>query len=409
MIPTQPFGLFVLANPVLIGGGEIRFGDRCYTETLNQTSTYVHHSLVVARTRHQAKGAGFYTSLHDAGAELALPLPDYGMGGLRGIFRVLEILSSSKIRSSLLKLIKQAEFIYVEGGTSPVSLLIARLAAKSGRRLILEMRGSTVLNPGYMRRRFGLAGMAYLGLHNLISDYVRRYCVAGLYINKDLMMRFPIAGKLRRAISDVYLPKDFGGLPRFFTDHARSFLYVGHLEAVKRVDLILKALHMATADLPEGWRFDIVGSGPEEGSLRSLTDQLGLKQNVTFHGRVEWGAPLARFYRNADVLLMASTTESGPRSLVEASAFGLPVLITHVGIAPELLDKTVLVPVDDTKTYAKMLAGLVNDTARLTDFSHRNWRLAQNFKQSSLQIQRKEFWEQAIQLSQRGKLKSEMV
>lgn len=409
MIPTQAFGLFVLGNPVLIGDGEIRFRDRCYTETLNQTSTYVHHSLVVARIRHQSKGAGCYTSLHDAGAELALPLPDYGIGGLRGIFRVLEILSSSKIRSSLLKLIKQAEFIYVEGGTSPVSLLIARLAAKSGRRLILEMRGSTVLNRVYMLQRFGLSGLAYILLQYAFSAYVRRQSIAGLYINRDLMEHFPVAGNLHSAISDAYQPEDLGTLPRRFEKPVRRYLYVGHLEYVKRVDLIINALGLARGDLPKGWHLDIVGSGPIETDLKNLTARLGLGANVIFHGRVKWGEALFEFYHEAELALMASTTESGPRTLIEAMSFGLPVISTSVGIAPELIDKSFLVPVGDLKAYARSLAEVVNDPEKLTATSKCNWRLAKEFQRPKLEARRRKFWKEAIKLSQRDKLKSEMV
>lgn len=409
MIPKQPFGLFVLDNPVLIGDGEVRFGDRCYTETLNQTSTYVHHSLVVARTRHQTKGAGFYTNLHDAGAELALPLPDYGIGGLRGIFRVLKILSSSKIRSSLLKLIKQAEFIYVEGGTSPVSLLIARLAAKSGRRLILEMRGSTVLNREYMLQRFALPGLVYMLLQYAFSAYVRRQSVAGLYVNRELMDHFPVAGDLQSAIMRAYLPKGLGMSPRHFEKPVRRYLYVGHLEYVKRVDLILNALGLARGNLPKGWHLDIVGSGPIETDLKNLTARLGLGANVTFHGRVKWGETLFQFYHEAELALMASTTEGASRTLFEAMAFGLPVISTSVGSAPELLDKSFLVPVGELQTYAHSLAQVVNDPEKLTAASKRNWRLAKEFQQSNLEDQRREFWRQAIKLSQRDKLKSAMV
>lgn len=396
---AERFGLFLLGNPILIRNNEFCFRDRCYEETLRMTARYVDKAVVVARTRIAVKGGVVCCRLRDSGAELGVAVPDYGIGGLRGIFRVLRILTSSGIRNALEGLIKQAEFIYVEGGTSVESFVLAWLAAQLGRRLILEMRGSTVLDITYMRHRFGVVGILYLALFRLICVYVRRRCAAGLYIHGDLMVRFPVRGKLRQAISDAYLPENFRGVPRSFTTAARSYLYVGHLEKVKRVDLILQSLYIGFADLPTGWCLDIVGSGPEEGRLRSLTAKLGLTQNVNFHGRVEWRDRLSQFYRSADLFLMASTTEGTSRSLIEAMAFGLPVISTRVGNAPEVLDETVLVPVGDTRTYAAMVVGLANNPARLTKFSKRNWELAQAFHQSTLQAQRQEFWKQAIETS----------
>ena len=44
------------------------------------------------------------------------------------------------------------------------------------------------------------------------------------------------------------------------------------------------------------------------------------------------------FYRGLDACICTSRVEGGPHSLLEASACGVPVISTHVGIAPELID-----------------------------------------------------------------------
>lgn len=408
MIPRHPFGLFVLANPVLLGDGEIRFRDRCYAETLRQTSSYVRNSLIVARTRHQARGVRGHTSLRDTGAQLALALPDYGRAGIRGLIRAYKIMLAPSVRRELAELVYRADFVYVEGGTSIISFLTAQIAERLNRRMILEMRGNVVLNRRYLRQRFGLAGLAMLPLHRAFSGYVRKRCFAGLYINKELLERYPVAGTLKRAVSDAYLPEDVGLVPRSFTEPARRYLYVGHLETVKRVDLIIAALGLARKRLPAGWQLDIVGSGPLEPELRDLTERLGLGSHVTFHGRIEWGEPLFRFYEHADLVLMASTSEGTPRILPESMAFALPIISTGVGIAVELLDKSVLSPVGSTKAYADCLSELVHDTARLTWFSESNWRMAQKFRRPILEFQRREFWRQAIEISRRERDKKAM-
>jgi hypothetical protein len=46
---------------------------------------------------------------------------------------------------------------------------------------------------------------------------------------------------------------------------------------------------------------------------------------------------MVEFYRGLDALICASRTEGGPHPLLEASACGIPVISTRVGIAPELI------------------------------------------------------------------------
>lgn len=398
----SPYGLFLLSNPCLVNNSEIRFRDSCYVDTILQTQSMTSRSLIIARTRLHETNFEKYSCLGDANAEMALSLPDYGSGGLQGLFQIFYIFANPSIRRTLSSLVKHADFIFVEGGTSIEAFLTAKLARRNGRRLILELRGSTVLNKDYMRQRFGMLGLLLVYLHHVILSYVRRQSLAGLYINKELMQDFPVLGDLKTAISDAYLPADFGGSPRYFTAPANHYLYVGHLEAVKRVDLIINALHLARELLPVDWHFDIVGSGPLEEKLRCLIVRLRLEKHVTFHGQVQKGERLASLYRRADVLLIASTTESGPRTLIEAMAFGLPVISTRVGIAPELLDELSLVPVGNTAKFADRLATLVNDTIFLTTCSKRHWQLSRDYKRNVLEAKRREFWEQAIKISRNG-------
>lgn len=57
--------------------------------------------------------------------------------------------------------------------------------------------------------------------------------------------------------------------------------------------------------------------------------------NATFVGEESDVTP---FYRRADVVVLASRTESAPNVLLEAMAYGRPVVATAVGDVPEILD-----------------------------------------------------------------------
>jgi hypothetical protein len=181
-IPER-FGLFVLGVPVLLDAHDLWLNDRCYSETLTLVRQIVPVSRVVARTRNSDPHYGQHATLSGVGAELALVLPDYGIGGWRGLSNALLMLFSPTIRRELRTLVEHAEFVYVEG-LSLEAFLTAQAARQVGRKLIMEIRGSVVLNPDYMWQRFGRLGSVLSRIYVQMFACVRRQSSAGLYINR---------------------------------------------------------------------------------------------------------------------------------------------------------------------------------------------------------------------------------
>jgi glycosyltransferase involved in cell wall biosynthesis len=109
-------------------------------------------------------------------------------------------------------------------------------------------------------------------------------------------------------------------------------IMVGRLDAIKRHDLLLRAL--ARLDDVPRWQASIVGEGPEGDALRALAESLGLGARVTFLGqRDDVPALLAQ----ADIFVLVSDSEGMSLSLAEAIASGLPVIATDVGNNSELV------------------------------------------------------------------------
>ena len=109
------------------------------------------------------------------------------------------------------------------------------------------------------------------------------------------------------------------------------FLYVGVLERHKG----LFALADAAMDYSGTKRFLIVGSGSEAAALRARAEHAG--------GRLEvrpWvdREPLPALYKDAAALIMPSSWfENAPLAAIEALSWGVPLLVTARGGAPELL------------------------------------------------------------------------
>lgn len=75
----------------------------------------------------------------------------------------------------------------------------------------------------------------------------------------------------------------------------------------------------------------IVGSGPEEETLRDMIERFSISDKVRFLGKL-CGENLEKIYRASDIFLLPSLTGEGlPTVVLEALASGLPVIATNTG------------------------------------------------------------------------------
>ena len=101
----------------------------------------------------------------------------------------------------------------------------------------------------------------------------------------------------------------------------------------------------------------------DERLLESVMGRNGTRKHVQMLGHVPW-QKLADLYRHAGVFVMPSHYETFGISVIEAMAFGLPVVATHVGGLPEVVEDGVtgiLVPPKDSKALAEALLQLLRD------------------------------------------------
>lgn len=142
--------------------------------------------------------------------------------------------------------------------------------------------------------------------------------------------------------------------PRY--DHDGYFLFVGRLSEEKGVETIVRAARLIP-DIP----FKIIGRGPDMARLHRLAD--GLK-NVTFVG-FHMGEELAELYRGArSVLFPSRVHENFPLAILEAMAVGKPVIASHVGGIPEMIDDRVngmLVAPSDLHGWVEAIIRLTYD------------------------------------------------
>lgn len=131
---------------------------------------------------------------------------------------------------------------------------------------------------------------------------------------------------------------------------AIRWLFVGRLEEVKAVDVLLQALALRFEE-GEQDQLQLVGDGPDRQSLAEQAVSLGIGAVVEFAGHQ---SQVSDYYRDADALLLTSRNEGLPMVLLEAGAIGLPVVATAVGGIPELLgsDRGILIARSDPQEVA---------------------------------------------------------
>jgi glycosyltransferase involved in cell wall biosynthesis len=167
----------------------------------------------------------------------------------------------------------------------------------------------------------------------------------------------------------LHMGVDLPAEPVRFSEPNESFVFVvpAALEERKGHAYLLQALAQLRGTAARPLRCMIIGVGPLDEELRTMSCQLGLNDSVEFLGRLPHDK-LLELYRSGEVdaVVLPSVTMSDgeregiPVSLIEAMSHGLPVIATPTGGTAELVEGAgILVPERDSA----QLADALNDLA----------------------------------------------
>lgn len=139
--------------------------------------------------------------------------------------------------------------------------------------------------------------------------------------------------------------------------------FVGRLVRMKGIFELLEAIAVARTSIP---RLRLLIVGPEDREKadafdRSSVSAMGLDDTVVFAGFRE---DMPDVYALMDVFVLPSYREGFPRSCLEASAMGVPAIVSDVRGCREAVEEGVnglRVPVRDAASLAAALIGLLGD------------------------------------------------
>jgi len=139
-------------------------------------------------------------------------------------------------------------------------------------------------------------------------------------------------------------------------------LFVGKFIPVKGVSTLIKAFSLMER---EDIILRLVGDGPLRGEIEQEALRLGVRSRVQFAGAIQFGEELFNEYRQkADIFVLPSLSEGIPKVILEAMAFGLPIVATAVSGIPDLIKDQInglLVSADSAEELAAAILKMIDD------------------------------------------------
>ena len=148
-----------------------------------------------------------------------------------------------------------------------------------------------------------------------------------------------------------------------------AFIYVGRISPEKSLDMLIDAFAQVTRVNPKA-KLVIVGAGPSDPDIDKQLASLEIEDSVVRVGRIERDILMKENYPLlGDVFITASKTENQPVSLLEAMAFGLPMIGPRAKGIPELVthgdDGLIFEPDDECAMANAMIRLMKDDSLRL--------------------------------------------
>jgi glycosyltransferase involved in cell wall biosynthesis len=245
---------------------------------------------------------------------------------------------------------------FASNASSVRKMLLARLALARGAKVVMHAHGGLYRN--YWERMSRARRAATLRVLQRVHSLI--------VLGESWREFFEKVGVPREKIvvlpNPVVLPK---ALPRRLVRPHVHLVYLGLIAHNKGAFDLVEAIAQLPLEVLTRVRLVVAGNG-ETVRLREAVERLGIGHVVEVRDWIST-AERDRLLASADMFVLPSYAEGLPMSLLEAMAWGLPVICTPVGSIPEYVRHDVngmLVPPGDVAQLAATIARLVQNDAQ---------------------------------------------
>jgi glycosyltransferase involved in cell wall biosynthesis len=177
-----------------------------------------------------------------------------------------------------------------------------------------------------------------------------------------------------------------------------TVVFAGRFVPEKGLDTLFHAIKLLDRDV----RLLMVGAGPQEYKLRSLTEQLNIKKQVVFLGPQK-SSEMPVLINQADVLVLPSRSspvwkEQYGRVLLEAMACKVPVIGSDNGAIPEVIgDAGLIFTEDDVGSLAQCLHSIMESRDLRKELAERGYLRATGiFNQKEIAARTAKFYRRIV-------------
>lgn len=277
-------------------------------------------------------------------------------------------ISLSRLFFPLIKTLKRQHFDVFISGSDIVNIFVGgtKLFCPKKTKIILTQHnffnsesvyiGNKIITRLLMRFFYNISDQVIA-----VSNSVKEFCIKELKCKKTIEIQNPVDLARVKVLKDEPIDTE---LPENY------LLFAGRLSVVKNIPLILRAMRVLHE---RGKRINllILGDGSEGEKLKEIVKELDLQETVKFIGSVPNVFP---YMKNGEMLLMASTSEAFPVTIVESFSLGIPVISTKtegpLEIMGNLKTNYFVDSFTDEKEYADKIEFILNlhvDKSELID------------------------------------------
>ena len=247
-----------------------------------------------------------------------------------------------------------------------VGMIAWLIARKFGIALQLQVH-TDIMSPWYRRASWKEA-IRYQLATLLIprADCIR---VVSLRIKQSLISRFGIDGSRITVLPIFSDASEFSGAAedphtsRRFESFSFKMIAAGRfVDKEKNFSMLIEMMRKFAVVCPDALLV-LVGDGPDKKKYEGKIKDYGLEKNVMIE---PWRRDLPSFYKSFDVFLLSSNYEGWGRAAVEAMAAGLPVVMTDVGLAGEVVrdgENGIVVPIGNQSAFFGACKNVYHDPA----------------------------------------------
>jgi glycosyltransferase involved in cell wall biosynthesis len=271
----------------------------------------------------------------------------------------------------------ELDVVHLQAGSPPATVASMNYLKKVNTPLVTTHHLDPEWDSGDLLRRILMYGYAKFYLPRVFSRSDVLIALSKFFLRSEYLS--PFTEKIRIIpnginVDDYNIPKtneecrDILGIPKDIP----VILFVGSIVERKGLDTLLHAMPIIIKRVPEILLIIVGSSTNFSDQLKKLSHRLGIERNILFVGYVDESHKLF-YYKASDVFVLPSFLEAYPLVLLEASACGLPSIVSNLEVFNAFIDENVnglFFKVGDEAQLAKVVIQLINDKKLRTDLGH---------------------------------------